>query len=99
MITIRGYNKLLGKVLHPNYSVLHVSEDDRFYDFIISNNVTANTCIIGLRRDSLSSYEGKQTYEILYNGRDISNEVTIDWIADKDNMLIQMEGILSDYPC
>ena len=99
MITIRGYNKLLGKVLHPNYSILHVSEDDRFYDFIISNNVTANTCIIGLRRDSLSSYEGKQTYEILYNGRDISNEVTMDWIADKDNMLIQMEGILSDYPC
>ena len=99
MITIRGYNKLLGKVLHPNYSVLHVSEDDRFYDFIISNNVTTKTCIIGLRRDSLSSYEGKQTYEILYNGRDISNEVTMDWIADKDNMLIQMEGILSDYPC
>ena len=99
MITIKGYNKLLGKVLHPNYSVLHVSEDDRFYDFIISNNVTANTCIIGLRRDSLSSYEGKQTYEILYNGRDISNEVTMDWIADKDNMLIQMEGILIDYPC
>ena len=99
MITIRGYNKLLGKVLHPNYSILHVSEDDRFYDFIISNNVTANTCIIGLRRDSLSSHNGKQTYEILYNGRDISNEVTMDWIADKDNMLIQMEGILSDYPC
>ena len=99
MITIRGYNKLLGKVLHPNYSILHVSEDDRFYDFIISNNVTANTCIIGLRRDSLSSHNGKQTYEILYNGRDISNEVTMDWIADKDNMLIQMEGILNDYPC
>ena len=99
MITIRGYNKLLGKVLHPNYSILHVSEDDRFYDFIISNNVTAKTCIIGLRRDSLSSHNGKQTYEILYNGRDISNEVTMDWIADKDNMLIQMEGILSDYPC
>ena len=99
MITIKGYNKLLGKVLHPNYSVLHVSEDDRFYDFIISNNVTAKTCIIGLRRDSLSSYEGNQTYEILYNGRDISNEVTKDWIADKDNMLIQMEGILNDYPC
>ena len=99
MITIRGFQKLVGKVLHPNYSVLHVSEDDRFYDFIISNNVTANTCIIGLRRDSLSSHNGKQTYEILYNGRDISNEVTMDWIADKDNMLIQMEGILSDYPC
>ena len=99
MITIRGFQKLVGKVLHPNYSVLHVSEDDRFYDFIISNNVTANTCIIGLRRDSLSSHNGKQTYEILYNGRDISNEVTMDWIADKDNMLIQMEGILNDYPC
>ena len=99
MITIKGFQKLVGKVLHPNYSVLHVSEDDRFYDFIISNNVTANTCIIGLRRDSLSSHNGKQTYEILYNGRDISNEVTMDWIADKDNMLIQMEGILNDYPC
>ena len=99
MITIKGYNKLLGKVLHPNYSVLHVSEDDRFYDFIISNNVTAKTCIIGLRRDSLSSHNGKQTYEILYNCRDISNEVTMDWITDKDNMLIQMEGILNDYPC
>jgi hypothetical protein len=99
MIKIKGYQKLVGKVLHPNYSVLHVSEDDRFYDFIISNNVTANTCIIGLRRDSLSSYEGKRTYEILYNGRDIRNSVTKDWIVDKDNMLIQMEGILSDYPC
>jgi len=99
MLTIKGYQKLVGKVLHPNYSVLHVSEDDRFYDFIISNNVTAKTSIIGLRRYSLSSYEGRQTYEILYNGRDISNEVTMDWIADKDNMLIQMEGILNDYPC
>jgi hypothetical protein len=98
MLTIKGYQKLVGKVLHPNYSVLHVSEDDRFYDFIVSNNVTTKTCIIGLRRDSLSSYEGRQTYEILYNGRDISNEVTMDWIADKDNMLIQMEGILRDYP-
>ena len=99
MLTIKGYQKLLGTTLHPHYSILHISEDDRFYDFIVSNNVTTKTCIIGLRRDSLSSYMGRQTYEILYNGRDISNEVTMDWIADKDNMLIQMEGILSDYPC
>jgi hypothetical protein len=32
------------------------------------------------------------------NGRDIKVSVTANWIADKDNMVGQLEGVLRDNP-
>jgi hypothetical protein len=32
------------------------------------------------------------------NGREIGNEVSMKYISDKDNMVLQIEGILNDYP-
>jgi hypothetical protein len=98
MLTIRGYQKLLQtEFLGSRYHIQQVSEYDRFYDIQIVNE-GGFTCLIGLRRESFKDFEGSPIYDILLNGRDIKVSITADYIADKDNMVLQIEGILKDYP-
>ena len=98
MLTIRGYQKLLQtEFLDGRYHIQQVSEYDRFYDIQIVNE-EGFTCLIGLRRESLGNWHGIPTYEILVNGKGIGNEITADYISDKDNMVLQIEGILQAYP-
>jgi hypothetical protein len=98
MLTIRGYQKLLQtEFLGGRYHIQQVTEYDRFYDIQIVNG-KGNTSLIGLRRESFKDYEGNAIYDILLNGRDIKVSVTANWIADKDNMVGQLEGVLRDNP-
>lgn len=98
MLTIKGYQKLLQtEFLGGRYHIQQVSEYDRFYDIQIINE-GGFTCLIGLRRESFKDYEGSPIYDILLNGRDIKVSVTANWIADKDNMVGQLEGVLRDNP-
>ena len=97
MLTIRGYEKLLFTSFLGRYHIQQVSEHDRFYDIQIVNG-RGNTCLIGLRRESLGNWHGIPTYQILVNGKEIGNEVSADYISDKDNMVLQIEGILKAYP-
>ena len=98
MLTIKGYQKLLQtEFLGGRYHIQQVSEYDRFYDIQIVNE-GGFTCLIGLRRESLKNWNGIPTYQILVNGREIGNEITADYISDKDNMIRQIEGILQAYP-
>jgi hypothetical protein len=98
MLTIKGYQKLLQtEFLGGRYHIQQVSEHDSFYDIQIVNG-RGNTCLIGLRRESLGNWHGIPTYEILVNGKGIGNEITAGYILDKDNMVLQIEGILQTYP-
>ena len=98
MLTIRGYQKLLQtEFLGGRYHIQQVSEYDRFYDIQIINE-GGFTCLIGVRRESFKNWNGIPTYEILLNGREIGNQITADYISDKDNMIRQIEGILQAYP-
>ena len=98
MLTIRGYQKLLQtEFLGGRYHIQQVSEYDRFYDIQIINE-GGFTCLIGVRRESFKNWNGIPTYQILVNGREIGNEITADYISDKDNMIRQIEGILQAYP-
>jgi hypothetical protein len=98
MLTIKGYQKLLQtEFLGGRYHIQQVSEHDGFYDIQIVNG-KGNTSLIGLRRESFKDYEGNAIYDILLNGKDIKISVTADWISDKDNMVLQLERILRDYP-
>jgi hypothetical protein len=98
MLTIKGYKKLLQtEFLGGRYHIQQVTEYDRFYDIQIINE-GGFTCLIGVRRESLKNWNGIPTYEILVNGREIGNEITADYISDKDNMIRQIEGILQTYP-
>jgi hypothetical protein len=98
MLTIKGYQKLLQtEFLGGRYHIQQVTEYDRFYDIQIVNQ-KGFTCLIGLRRESLGNWNGVPTYQILVNGREIGNEVSVKYISDKVNMVRQIEGILNDYP-
>ena len=98
MLTIRGYQKLLQtEFLGSRYHIQQVSEYDGFYDIQIINQ-RGNTCLIGLRRESIRDWNGIPIYDVLLNGKDIKISVTADWISDKDNMVLQLERILRDYP-
>ena len=100
MLRIKGYQKLLGEefvTTKGEYHIQQVTEYDRFYDIQIINE-RGFTCLIGLRRESLGNRHGIPTYQILVNGREIGNEISADYISDKDNMVRQIEGILQAYP-
>ena len=98
MLTIKGYGKLLQtEFLGERYHIQQVTEYDRFYDIQIINE-GGFTCLIGLRRESFENWNGIPTYELLLNGKDIKVSVSADYISDKDNMVLQIEGILNDYP-
>ncbi len=98
MLTIRGYQKLLQtEFLGSRYHIQQVSEYDGFYDIQIINQ-RGNTCLIGLRRESIRDWNGIPIYDVLLNGKDIKVSVSADYISDKDNMVLQIEGILNDYP-
>lgn len=98
MLTIKGYQKLLQtEFIDRRYHIQQVTEYPKFYDIQIINQ-SGFTALIGLRRESYSNLEGVAVYDILYNGKDIKVSVTADWIADKDNMVVQIESILNDNP-
>jgi len=98
MLTIRGYQKLLQtEFLDRRYHIQQVSEYDGFYDIQIINQ-RGNTCLIGVRRESIRDWNGIPIYDVLLNGKDIKVSVSADYISDKDNMVRQIEGILNDYP-
>lgn len=98
MLTIKGYQKLLQtEFLDRRYHIQQVREYPNFYDITICNQ-KGFTTLIGVRRESLKNWNGIPTYELLLNGKDISVSITADYIADKDNMVLQIEGILKDYP-
>lgn len=98
MLTIKGYQKLLQtEFLDRRYHIQQVSEYDGFYDIQIINE-RGNTSLIGLRRESIRDWNGIPIYDVLLNGKDIKVSVSADYISDKDNMVLQIEGILNDYP-
>jgi hypothetical protein len=98
MLRIKGYQKLLQtEFLGGRYHIQQVTEYDRFYDIQIINE-GGFTCLIGLRRESFKNWNGVPTYQILVNGREIGNEVSVKYISDKGNMVRQIEGILQEYP-
>ena len=99
MLKINGYPKLIGTQLEPNHNISNVVEYPNFYDITISNNKTAFTCLIGLRRESIGHWNGVKTYEILYNGKQIGNEVSADYISNIYNMLEQIQSVVKSYPC
>ena len=98
MLTIKGYGKLLQtEFLGGRYHIQQVTEYDRFYDIQIVSEA-GFSCLIGLRRESTRDWNGLPIYDVLLNGKDIKVSVSADYIADKDNMVRQIEGVLNDYP-
>jgi hypothetical protein len=97
MLTIKGYGKLLQTEFLGRYHIQQVSEYDRFYDIQIVNE-GGFSCLIGLRRESIREWNGIPIYDVLLNGKDIKVSISADYIADMDNMVRQIEGVLNDYP-
>ncbi len=98
MLTIKGYQKLLQtEFLDSRYHIQQVSEYDKFYDIQIVNE-GGFSCLIGVRRESIRDWNGIPVYDVLLNGKDIKVSITAGYISDKDNMVLQIEGILNDYP-
>jgi hypothetical protein len=98
MLTIKNYRKLLRTdLLNSRYLIKNITEYPTFYDFTISNQ-TGYTTLIGIRRESLKDWNGIPTYQILLNGRDITCDVSKNYISDKNNMIGQIEAILKTYP-
>lgn len=100
MLTIRGYKKLNDMDVNPNYHIREVNETQNFYDFILVNNETGYTAVIGLRRESTKGYKhrGEPTYDMIWNGQETPVGVTSNWIADKDNMIKALISVTEERP-
>lgn len=99
ILTIKGYKKLNDTDVNPHYHIREVNEAGSFYDFILVNNETGFTAVIGLhRKGEWQSDMGVWTYGILWNGQDTVVSVTSDWIADRDNMIKALLSVTEEKP-
>ena len=98
MLTIKGYKKLNDLDVNPNYHIREVMETQRFYDFILVNNQTGYTAVIGLKRESEKRYGGEPSYDMIWNGQETPVVVTSNWIADRDNMIKALNSVTEERP-
>ena len=100
MLTIRGYKKLNDVDVNFDYHIRKVNETKGFYNFILVNNKTGYTAVIGLRRESKESFKhnGEPTYDMIWNGQETRVGVTSNWIADRDNMIKALNTITEERP-
>ena len=98
MLTIRGYKKLNDTDVNPHYHIREVTETRNFYDFILVNNQTGYTAVIGLRRESAKRYGGEPSYDMIWNGQETPVVVTSNWIADRDNMIKALNSVTEERP-
>ena len=98
MLTIRGYKKLNDMDVNPNYHIREVTETTNFYDFILVNNQTGYTAVIGLNRNMNRIYKGENLYDMIWNGQPTQVSVTSNWIADRDNMIKGLISVTEERP-
>lgn len=98
MLTIKGYKKLNDVDINVDYHIREVNETKGFYDFILVNNQTGYTAVIGLRRESIKTYGGEPSYDILWNGQETPVVVTSNWLSDRDNMIKALISITEERP-
>ena len=99
MLTIKGYNKLDGRRITITYRIREVKETRNFYDFYVVNELNGFSAVIGLRRTSVrQSPINRDVYDFVWNGQNIPNSVTADWISDVDNMVKALKGVTEDKP-
>lgn len=98
-LTIKEYDKLNWVDINTTHYIREIREAKNFYDFYCVNKITNFSAVIGLRRggiwdDTLKEWQ----YNILWNGRETHQWVTSDWIADKDNMIGALKGVIEEHP-
>jgi hypothetical protein len=98
MLTIKGYKKLDNMDVNSNYHIREVMETSRFYDFILVNNQTGFTAVVGLRRESEEEYKGDELYDMLWNGQPTQISVTSNWISESDNMINALLSVINERP-
>ena len=98
MLTIKGYNKLDGRLVTHTYRIREVKESKNFYDFYIVNELNGFSAVIGLRRESEDMEDGEYSYDFLWNGQPLPNSVSANWISDTDNMITALKNITEQKP-
>lgn len=98
-LTIERYDKLDGLEITLTYRIREVKEHTNFYDFIVINQESGFSSVIGLKRDGEWEEDMKAwSYGLLWNGQDTVVSVTSDWIEDKRNMVKAILSIIEEHP-
>jgi hypothetical protein len=107
MLKIKGFHKIVGETFSidgglgkgsttMDYVVERIDEYKNFYDFIIMNKTTSYTAVVGLHRHSKRKWEGKDSYDLLWNGIDGRVSVTTEYIKDMEKMITALRSVIDN---
>ena len=95
MLKILNHYRLCQKIIPKTaWKVDYFSEQEHYYEVLLTNTISGNTRKFELSRKSEYSQAGKWAYYFSENGKKLHSAITADYMKNMDNFLSGLGTIL-----